>query len=93
MYQKNMFDRYYCMKLFCFLEISKNASKIQIFCITHVGTHRHEGLKNASSGAKTYIILTWLNYVHFYAHLQLLLMTSIFVTAPDIVYINKKAVH
>ena len=65
-YQKTMFDRYYCIKSFCHL---KNASKSS-FLYYYNGAQKHEGLvgfEKACSRAKTYFILTSLNYIHFYA--------------------------
>ena len=56
-YQKNMFDRYYYIKSFSYLETLKYAP------------HKHEGFvafENACSRAKAYVILMSLNYVHFF---------------------------
>ena len=69
-YQKTMFDCYYCIKSFCHLKTlgKKNASK-SYFCITIMAGKKHEasiGFDNACSRATT-VILTSLDYVHFYA--------------------------
>ena len=70
LYQKTMFDRYYCIDSFCHLKnFGKNASKSS-FLYYNNGAQKHEGFvgfKKARSRAKTYVILTSLNYVHFYA--------------------------
>ena len=69
MHQKTMFDRYYCIKPFCHLKTLKNASKGYFLYYYNV-TQKHEGFigfENACSRAKTYVILTLLNYVHSYA--------------------------
>ena len=66
--QKTMFDRYYCLKSFCHLKTWENASKSS-FLYYYNGAQKHEGFlgfENACSRAKTYVILTSLNYVHFY---------------------------
>ena len=68
-YQKTMFDRYNCIKSFCHSKTLKNASK-SLFLYYYNGAQKHEGFvgfENTSSSAKTYVILTPLNYVHFYA--------------------------
>ena len=65
-YQKTMFDRYYCIMSFCHL---KNTSKSS-FLYYYNGVQKHDGFvgfENACSRATTYVILTSLNYVHFYA--------------------------
>ena len=69
MHQKTMFDRYYCLKSFCH---SKTLEKRFEKFILHYynGAQKHErvvGFENACSRAKTYVILTSLNYVHSYA--------------------------
>ena len=68
-YQKIMFDRYYCIQSFCHLKTLENALKSS-FLIYFNGTQKHEGFvgfENACSRAKTYVILTPLNYGLFYA--------------------------
>ena len=64
-YQKTMLDRYYCI-----LEnFGKNASKSS-FLHYYYDTQKHDGFvgfEKACSIAKTYVILTSLNYVQFYA--------------------------
>ena len=70
-YQKTMFDRYNCIKSFCHLKtLVKNASK-SYFLYYYNGAQRDDafiGFKNACSRATTYVILTSLDYVNFYAH-------------------------
>ena len=64
-YQKTMFDRYYCIKSFCHLKTLESS-----FLYIFNGAQKHEGFvgfEKACSRAKTYVILTSLNYVHFYA--------------------------
>ena len=66
MYQKTMFDFYYCLKSFCLL---KNTSK-SLFLFYYNGVHKHDGLvgfEKACFSTKTYVILTSLNYAHSYA--------------------------
>ena len=68
MHKKNMFDRYYCIKSFCHLKLWTNASKSSFLYYVN-GAQKHEGFKdfeNACSRAKTYVILTSLNYVYSY---------------------------
>ena len=65
-YQKTMFDRYNVLKSFCHLKTSKSS-----FLYYYNGVEKYEGFvafENACSRAKTYPILTTLNYVHFYGH-------------------------
>ena len=55
MYQKTMFDRYYCIKSFCHLKALENASKNSLLYYYN-GAQKHEGFvgfENACSGAKT----------------------------------------
>ena len=64
-YQKTMFDRYYCIKSFCHLKTLEKRFKKIIFV-----AQKHEefvGFENACSRAKTYVILTSLNYIQLYA--------------------------
>ena len=42
-YQKTMFDHYYCIKSLCRLKTLKNASKSYIFFITIMERKKHEG--------------------------------------------------
>ena len=67
---KNMFDRLYCIKIFLSLEnFGKNASQCSVLYYYN-GAQKHEGFvgfENACSRVTTYVILTSLNYVHFYA--------------------------
>ena len=70
-YQKTMFDRYYCIKSFWHLKtLEKRFEKFILDCYN--GAQKHEGFvgfENACSRAETYVIITSLNYVHSYAHL------------------------
>ena len=65
-YQKNMFDRYYCIKSFFHLKhFGKNASKTS-FLYYYNGAQKHEGFvgfENASSRSMTYVLLTSLRGV------------------------------
>ena len=64
MYQKNMFDRYYCIKLFFFsLENFELLQKV-LFTCTYNNAEKHvtcEHFENAFSKAETNVIAT----VHF----------------------------
>ena len=67
-YQKSMFDCYYCNKSFD-RKLWENASKSR-FLYDYNGAQKHEGFigfENACSRVNTYIILTSLNYINFYA--------------------------
>ena len=67
-YQKTMFECYYCIKLFYHLKTLEKCFKSS-FLYYYNDAQKHEGFvgyENACSRAKTYIILTSLNYVHFY---------------------------
>ena len=67
--QKTMFDCYYCIKSICHWKLWKKAPKSS-FLYHYYGVQKHEGFvgfEKACSRAKTYVILTSLNYVHFYA--------------------------
>ena len=66
-YQKTMFDRFYCIKSLCHLKTASKSS----FLYYYNGAQKYEGFvgfKNACSRAKTDAILTSLNNVHFYEH-------------------------
>ena len=68
-YQQPMFDRSYCIKSFCHLKTLENSSKSSILYYYN-GAQKHEGFQgfeNACSKAKTYVIRTSLNNIHFYA--------------------------
>ena len=71
MYQKTMFDRYYCIKSFCLLKtLEKRLRKVH-FCITLMA-HLKACFQNSCSRANrpTYVILIiimLLNYVRFFA--------------------------
>ena len=69
MYQKTMFDPYYYITYFCHLKTLGNASKRSFLCYYN-SAQKHEGFlgfENAYSRGKTYVILTSLNNVRFYA--------------------------
>ena len=63
-----MFDGYYCIKSFCHLKTLKKRFK-NSFLYYYNGMQKHEGFigfigfENACSRARTYVILTSLNYV------------------------------
>ena len=67
-YQKTMFDRYYCIKSFCRLKTLGKPFK-KFFLYYYNGGQKHERLvgfeKKACYRAKTYVNLKSLNYVHF----------------------------
>ena len=79
-YQKTMFDRYYCITSFCHLKTSEKRSKSS-FLYFYNGAQKHEGFigfEKACSRAKT----RHPNVTKVRSFLcRLLLMTSIFVTA------------
>ena len=68
-YTKTMFDRYYCTKSFChFKTLEKHFKKFILYNFN--GAQKHErflGFEKACFRARTYVILTSLNYVHVYA--------------------------
>ena len=68
-YQKTLFDRYYCIKCICHLKtVVKNTYK-STFLYYYNGVQKHAGFvgfENACSRVKTYVILMSINYVHFY---------------------------
>ena len=78
-YPKTMFDRYYCIKSFCHSKtLEKRFEKFVLYYYN--GAQKYEGFvsfESACSIAKIYVILTSLNYVHFYG------MSLIFVTAKN----------
>ena len=64
MYQKSMFDRYYCINHFFHLKILEKLLSEVIFTCTYDGVEKHvtcECFENAASRAKTNVIAT----VHF----------------------------
>ena len=68
-YQKAMFDRYYCMS-FCPLNSLLKCFEKFNFCIIYNGAQKpkgYVGFKKPCSTAGFNVILTSLNYVHFYA--------------------------
>ena len=52
-YQKTIFDRYYCIKSFCHLKTLEKSSYLYYYNGAQVG------FENACSRAKTYVILTF----------------------------------
>ena len=55
-YQKNMFDRYYCIKSFCHMKTLEKRFEKFIFVIYYNGAQKHEGFvgfEKACSRAKT----------------------------------------
>ena len=69
MYQKTMFDRYYCTKSFNRLKLWKKRFERFIFVLLscHKIREGFVGFEKACFRAKTYVILTLLNNVNFYA--------------------------
>ena len=70
MYQKSMFDRYYCIKHCVARKLWRKCFEKFFFSCTYNGTKRHvtcERFENAASRAKTNIILMSRNYVCYYA--------------------------
>ena len=66
-YQKTMFDRYYCIKSFCHLKALEKRFDSS-FLYYYNGAQKHErfvGFEKACFRAKTYVNLMSLNYVHF----------------------------
>ena len=83
MYQKSMFDRYFY--IFSLENFGENVSK-SFFSCTYISAKRHatfERFKNTASMAKSNVMLTSWNYV-----CTLVIMTSVFVTAPECLYIK-----
>ena len=70
-YQKTMFNLYDCVKSLCHLKtLEKHFEKFIFVLIYYNGVQKHEllvGFENACSRAKTYVNLTSLNYLNFYA--------------------------
>ena len=81
MYQKTMFDRYYCIKSFCHLKTLEKCFENVPFLYYYNGAQKHEelvGFENACSRAKTcHPYVTKLSS----CLCALLLMRSIFVMA------------
>ena len=82
MYQKSMFDRYYCIKhIFRSKTLEKLLQKV-LFTCTYNGAEKHvtcERFENAASRAKTSLLCT------------LLMMTSVFMTAPEFVFVKPQS--
>ena len=60
MYQKTMFDRYYCINSFCHLKTFEKCFE-KLFFYYYNGAQKHDrfvGFENARSRAKTYVIIT-----------------------------------
>ena len=67
-YQKTMFDSYYCIKSFCHLKTLEKRFEKFMF-VYYNGAQKHEGFvgfEKACSRAKIYVILMSLYFVHFY---------------------------
>ena len=62
-YQKTMFDRYYCIRSFCHLKTFENALKSSfLYCYNDAQKlEGFVGFEKACYRAKTYVILTSLN--------------------------------
>ena len=80
-YQKTMFDRYYCIKLFCRLEtLEKQFEKFILYYYN--GALKHEGFVSFEKSLFQSKDLRHPNVTKLRSFLcMLLLMTSIFVTA------------
>ena len=69
-YQKIIFDRYYCIKSFVACKLWKHVPKSSIFVLPIMSRTNLEDLyvlKRHVSEQKVASILTSFNYVHFYA--------------------------
>ena len=76
-YQKTMFDRYYCIKIFCHL----NSLEKRFILYYYNGAQKHEefvGFENACSRATTYVILT-----------SLIAFISMHVTVDDVNFYDR----
>ena len=62
MYQNNMFDRFKCIKPFCFLK-TPNTDFLQY--MNNNGAHKHKGAYQFQT--KNYAMLMSLSNAHFYA--------------------------
>ena len=77
-YQKTMFDRYYCIKSFCHLKTLENAS----FLYYYNGAQKHEGFVGFQKSLFQSKDLRHYNVTKVRSFLcTFLLMTSIFATA------------
>ena len=65
-YQKNMFERYYCIKSLCHWKTLEKRFEKFIFVMARKKHEGFVGFENACSRAKTYVVITSLNYVYFY---------------------------
>ena len=87
-YQKTMFDRYYCIKSFCHLKtLEKRFKKFILFYYN--GAQKHEGFvgfEEVRSRAKTYVILTFIS-MHFTVD------DANFCDNLKCLYVSTKAVH
>ena len=77
LYQKTMFDRYYCIKSFCHLKTLEKRFEKFIFLYNYNDAQKHEGFIGYQSKDLCHPNVTKLR--SFLC--TLLLMTSIFVTA------------
>ena len=66
-YQKTMFDRYYCIQsFFSLVNFGKFLRKVHI-CITIIQKHEgFVGFEKNCPRTNTYVTLTSLNYINFY---------------------------
>ena len=70
-----MLDLYYCIKPYCHLKTLENRFAKLVFYYYN-NAEKHEGFlgfENACFRAKAYVIITSLNYFHFYVVLLLCL--------------------
>ena len=83
MYQKSIFDRYYCIKFFFHSKTSEKLLQKVLFTCTHNGAKKHitcERFENDASRAKTNIIAT----VHF-------TNDDVLMTAPECLFIKPQS--
>ena len=84
MYQKSMFDPYYCIKAFFSLENFGEIASISSFTCTYNGVEKHVTCKcfeNVTSRAKTNVVAT----VHP------LMMKTVFMTAPECLFVKPQS--
>ena len=82
--QKNMFDRYYCMKTFCRSKTLEKMLRKVLFSCTYNGAEGHvtcDILKTPLPGQRLTRTLLC----------TLLMMTSVFVTAPECLYVKPQS--
>ena len=69
-YQKTIFDPYHCRVILQLKTLEKYLEKLSLYHYEYNGAQKHEGFvgfENVCSREKTYVILTSLKYIHFYA--------------------------